>query len=165
MGLLRNLAKKVVGKVAPPATPTSSARPAPAAPPPQAAAPRPAAVPANPDEPVADAESLARMEAGAQEVRERVECGEPVVLLDVREPFETATGIIPGAKLIPLGQLQARWKELEHVNEVVVYCAHGQRSYGATKFLREQGIFNATSMEGGISAWAEIGGRIVPPTA
>lgn len=147
MGLLRNLAKKVLGR--------------PAAPAPRAPAPPPK--PVIPDDPVADGEALATIEAGAQEVKERIECGETVVLLDVREPFETAGGIIPGARLIPMGELQRRWEEMKDVNEVVVYCAAGSRSYGAAQFLREKGIFNATSMEGGIGAWAQLGGKIVKP--
>lgn len=149
MGLLRSVARKLLGrdKPATPAAPVARAAPAPAA----------------PAEPVADAEALTSLEAGAQEVKERIDCGEPVVLLDVREPFETQGGIIPGARMIPLGQLPARWEELKDCNEVVCYCAAGSRSYGAATFLREKGLFNATSMEGGIAAWARIGGKVVAP--
>jgi rhodanese-related sulfurtransferase len=154
MGLLRTLARKVVDKVSGNTTAPAAAR-APAAP----------RAPAPPPEPVVeDAEALATMEAGAQEVKERIDAGEPVVLLDVREPFETAGGILPGARLIPLGQLPARWQELKDCNEVVCYCAVGARSFQAAHFLREQGLFNATSMDGGISAWMELGGPVVRPS-
>ena len=111
----------------------------------------------------AAAELLANIEAGAQEVRERMEAGEPVTLLDVREPFETAGGVVPGAILIPLGQLAARWRELEGANEVVCYCASGARSLQAAALLRGNGLFNATSMEGGISQWMALGGKVVRP--
>jgi rhodanese-related sulfurtransferase len=111
----------------------------------------------------AAAELLANIEAGAQEVRERMDAGEPVTVLDVREPFETAGGILPGAILIPLGQLPARWREVEGANEIVCYCASGMRSLRAAALLRENGLFNATSMEGGISQWMAVGGRIVRP--
>jgi rhodanese-related sulfurtransferase len=155
MGILRTLARKVVGKVAGQA-PQRTAAPA---------ATATVSAPARPPEPVVeDAESLATMEAGAQEVKERIDAGEPVVLLDVREPFETAGGIIAGARRIPLGQLPARWQELKDCNEVVCYCAVGARSLQAAHFLREQGLFNATSMDGGISAWMELGGSIVRPS-
>lgn len=111
------------------------------------------------------AESLATMECGVQEVRERIEAGEPVLLLDVRESFETSGGIIPGATIIPLGKLPARWEELKSANEVVCYCAVGMRSLQAAMFLRERGIINATSMVGGISAWMDAGGEIIQPDA
>ena len=50
-----------------------------------------------------------------------------------------------------------RWEELKDANEVVCYCAGGARSYNAAMLLRQNGIFNATSMEGGITAWKAIG--------
>jgi rhodanese-related sulfurtransferase len=115
------------------------------------------------EEPEDPAASLANLECGVQEVRERLGAGEPVLLLDVREPYETAGGIIPGAKVIPLGKLPGRWEELKEANEVVCYCAAGMRSLQAAAFLRERGILNATSMEGGISAWMESGGEIKQP--
>lgn len=144
-----------VAKAAAPAAPAAKADPKPAA-------PRTARAPADP-EAEALAERLANLECGAQEVKERMDAGEPVFVLDVREPFETAAGILPGARLIPLGQLPARWSEVAQANEVVVYCAAGARSLQAAAFLREKGVFNATSMSGGISAWMDAGGRVVRP--
>lgn len=158
MGLLRSLAKKVVGRVTggePTPAPKAASRAA-APPPPRAA--KPAEPPV-----VEDAEALSTIECGVQELKERIGAGEPVILLDVREPFETAGGIIPGARLIPLGELQARWEEVKDANEVVVYCLSGARSLSAARFLREKGLFNATSMEGGISTWMEIGGKVARP--
>ncbi len=180
MGLLRTLARRVVNKVSgrEDVEPARAAAPRPPGPPrpPASMAPIPKAVVAasatiarsttttgTVDSPVADGEALATLEAGAQEVKERIDAGEPVVLLDVREPHETAGGIIPGARIIPLGQLQARWEELKDCNEVVCYCAIGARSYAAAGFLREKGLFNATSMDGGISAWMDLGGKVAPP--
>lgn len=144
--MLRRLAKKVLGKV----TGRGADRPAP---------PPPADPPAAP----AAAESLANIEAGAQEVKERLDAGEPVVLLDVRNPGETANGVIDGAILIPLPELEARWEEVKDCDEIVCYCAAGMRSMRAATFLRDKGVFNATSMEGGVSAWTGIGGALVPP--
>lgn len=158
MGLLRGLAKKVVGRVLgkeEDKKPAAASSPAPVA----ARAPAPIK-----EEPVADGESLATIECGAQELKERVDAGESVVIVDVREPFETQQGIIPGAVLIPLGQLAARWEEVKNANEIVCYCAGGGRSLEAATFLRKKGLFNATSMEGGMFAWRQVNGPLrMPP--
>jgi len=95
-------------------------------------------------------------------LKERLDAGEAVTVLDVREPHETKGGIIAGAVVIPLGQLESRWELVKEANEVVVYCALGARSLQAAAFLRSQGVFNATSMDGGIFAWTEAGGTTVP---
>lgn len=142
--MLRRLAKKVIAKV-------TGGRPTP--PPP----------PSDPPAAPAAAETLATIEEDAQEVKERIDAGEPVVLLDVRNPAETAEGIIDGAVLIPLPELSARWEELKDANEIVCYCRSGVRSLQAARFLRDKGLFNATSMSGGVGAWAGAGGALVPP--
>jgi rhodanese-related sulfurtransferase len=104
---------------------------------------------------------LASIECGAQEVRERLEAGEPVVIVDVREIFELEqSGMLIGALHIPLRELPARWEELADADEIVCYCAAGARSLNAAHLLRENGLFNATSMEGGIAAWKAIGGQV-----
>ena len=154
MGRFRDMAKSVVNRLL--GGSEASASTAPRAPAARAPAPEPV---------VEDANTLARIEAGAQEVKERIDAGEPVVLLDVREPFETAGGIVPGARTIPLGELRERWKELENCNEVVCYCAAGARSLEAARFLREKGLFNATSLEGGVTAWVSLGGALARPGA
>jgi rhodanese-related sulfurtransferase len=181
MGLLRSLAKKVVGRVTGQSGAASNAanvRPSPPPPPvaaPAAAPPSAASLHSAPAaaqvmttdtaEPVVEnAEALSTIECGVQEILERVGAGEPVTILDVREPSETAGGVIPGAILIPLGQLRARWEEVKDANEIVCYCAVGARSLQAAHFLREKGLFNATSMDGGFSAWQERGGPVVRPS-
>ncbi len=110
-------------------------------------------------------EALATITCGAQELKERVGAGEPVTILDVREPFETLSGTLPDAIRIPLGELPARWREVENANEIVCTCASGVRSLEAAKLLRHNGLFNATSLDGGIAAWAAVGGAIVRPSA
>jgi rhodanese-related sulfurtransferase len=114
-------------------------------------------------EPEANAESLANIEAGCQEIKERIDAGEPVQVLDVREPDETAQGVIEGALLIPLSLLDQRWEEVKDCNEIVCYCAMGGRSLQAASFLREKGVFNATSLEGGVASWHALGGVLVKP--
>jgi len=108
---------------------------------------------------------MANIECGAQELKERLDAGESVVVLDVREPHETDNGVIPGAILIPLGQLDTDWIQVKDANEVVAYCALGARSLKAAAFLRSKGVFNATSMDGGIIAWTNAGGTTIPKEA
>ena len=144
MGLLRSIAKRILGRTGDgPATndvlPTA---------------------PAPTQAPIADGASLANMECGAQELRERLEAGESMTVLDVREPFETVTGVIPGALEIPLRELSARWEELKSADEIVCCCASGARSYDAAMLLRKNGLINATSLEGGVNAWRAIGGEL-----
>jgi len=82
-----------------------------------------------------------------------VEAGE-VNLLDVRTPQETAAGIIPGALLIPLDELEKRMRELPHNGRsTLVYCAGGARSAAACEFLSEQGVGGLMNLTGGFSAW------------
>ena len=151
MGLVRAFARRVLNKVSGGGST------------PQSNAPTPPREPPPPEVAEEEAAKFSNMERTAQEVKERIDCGETVPLLDVREPYETSGGIIPGAIIIPLGQLPKRWEELKDCNEVVVYCAAGMRSYQAAGFLREHGILNATSMEGGISAWMQLGGAVKRP--
>jgi rhodanese-related sulfurtransferase len=104
---------------------------------------------------------MSNIECGAQELKERLDAGESVRILDVREPHETAGGVIDGALCIPLGQLEQRWETLKDADEVVCYCALGARSLQAAGFLRSKGVDNATSMDGGVHAWQAAGGTLV----
>jgi sulfur-carrier protein adenylyltransferase/sulfurtransferase len=74
------------------------------------------------------------------------------VLLDVREPMEFRINRLPGAVLIPLGDLPRRLVELDQAADFVVYCHHGIRSARAVEFLRAAG-FRARNLAGGITAW------------
>lgn len=81
--------------------------------------------------------------------------GETLTLLDVREPHEWAICGFADALRIPLGELGSRWGELPSDRPLVVYCRSGARSLSATRFLRAQGLTNATNLRGGILAWAQ----------
>lgn len=73
-----------------------------------------------------------------------------ILLLDVREPSETALGTLLGARLVPLGQLAARAAaEVPRAGRVVVYCAKGGRSLRAVRQLRALGWANVVSLRGG----------------
>ena len=86
---------------------------------------------------------------------------EPFCLLDVREPWEAKLCTLPGARLIPMGDLPSRaHRELDRNAHIVVYCHHGIRSLSAVIWLREQGFEQAQSLAGGIEEWA----RTVDPS-
>ncbi len=78
-----------------------------------------------------------------------------VRLIDVRTAGETALGIIPGALLIPVNELEARLKELPRDGAtMLVYCASGGRSVAACEMLVQHGFTNLHNLEGGFSAWS-----------
>lgn len=87
-----------------------------------------------------------------QEVNERLEKGENLNIIDVREASEVAEGMIPTAIHIPLGLLEFRIQELDKSKEYIMVCHSGGRSGQATQFLENQG-FHVTNMEGGMLAW------------
>lgn len=107
-----------------------------------------------------NAVSMANIECGAQELKERLDCGESIVIVDVRTDGEVAGGVVPGAVHIELRTLPERWEELKDADEIVCYCAAGMRSLQAATLLREKGLINATSLEGGIGAWTDAGGAL-----
>jgi sulfur-carrier protein adenylyltransferase/sulfurtransferase len=89
------------------------------------------------------------------------EAGTPHLLLDVREPFEYAQAHIPGAVLIPMGQLGNRLDELEGHEHVVVACRTGSRSAMVAMGLHDHGLTNTFyNLEGGIVAWARAGHEV-----
>jgi len=89
---------------------------------------------------------------------EAVRAGAAIV--DVREPREYVAGHVPGAVLIPMGQLPGRVTELDRGAPVYVVCASGNRSATMTGFLRGAG-FDAYSVADGTSGWARSGRPIV----
>lgn len=77
----------------------------------------------------------------------------PPQLLDCREPSEFAVCRLPGAVLIPLGELSERLDEVDSSRPVLVYCHHGVRSTSAVVILRAAGV-SAAHIRGGIDAWS-----------
>jgi adenylyltransferase/sulfurtransferase len=86
------------------------------------------------------------------ELRRRLAAHEPLLILDVREPHEHAADAIEGSRLVPLGELGSRLKELPSDRPIVAHCQAGVRSAKAAKLLRDKG-FQAVSLKGGIAAW------------
>ena len=76
--------------------------------------------------------------------------------VDVRERIEFAQGHVPGAVLVPMGQLTSRLDEIDRSARVHVICASGNRSKAMTDLLVAQG-FDAVSVIGGTRAWLESG--------
>jgi adenylyltransferase/sulfurtransferase len=75
-------------------------------------------------------------------------------LIDVREPNEYQINQIPGAKLIPLGNLPERVHELDSADEIVIHCHFGGRSAKAVQFLGKMGYTKVKNLAGGIDAWS-----------
>ena len=94
----------------------------------------------------------------------KLAAGEPVYLLDVREPWEHATSRLPDSTLIPLGELPQRIDEVEPPAgaPVVVYCHHGIRSLSGAAILEAKGFPEAYSLAGGIDAWSLLVDPTVP---
>lgn len=86
------------------------------------------------------------------EVQRRLEAGEQLHLIDVRELAEVEEGHIPGVVHIPLGTLPAHLEELDQSKSYIIVCRSSARSGKATAFLHEKG-FDATNMVGGMLAW------------
>lgn len=103
----------------------------------------------------APAANASEAEIDVRALQQKLASGAPLILLDVREPFECEVAQIDGAKLIPLGQLPARLPELDQEKEIFVFCHSGVRSAQATEFLRSAGFAKATNVAGGIDAWSE----------
>lgn len=91
-------------------------------------------------------------EITAKEVQHRLENGELLNLIDVREVDEVQVGHIPGIINIPLGLLEFRTHELDKNKTYIMVCRSGERSGKATQYLQDQG-FDVTNMQGGMLAW------------
>ncbi|MGH9441051.1 MAG: molybdopterin-synthase adenylyltransferase MoeB, partial [Thermoanaerobaculia bacterium] len=91
----------------------------------------------------------------AEELKRKVDRGDPVVILDVREPDEVAAARIPGSRNIPLGSLSESLEKISKADEIVVHCRSGSRSSRAVRMLLDHGYPNVRNLEGGIRRWAE----------
>ncbi len=92
------------------------------------------------------------------ELRRRLEAdGSKPYLLDVREPWEYLAGHVPGAQLIPLGELEQRVSEVPRDREVLAICHSGQRSLAAAGYLQQLGYTAISNVDGGTAAWIERG--------
>ena len=97
----------------------------------------------------------------AGELAEALRQSVPPLLLDVREPMEFQLNRLPGAVLIPLGDLPGNLADIDSTRDLVVYCHQGIRSARAVEFLRGAG-FRARNLKGGIEAWSNEVDPAVP---
>ncbi len=107
--------------------------------------------------PHAEADRMAETtdEMTPRELKERLDRGEPIVVVDVREAQEYQINRIPGSTLIPLGELPQRYEELNPNAAIVCQCKSGMRSAKATGFLRSIGFKNVRNLQGGILGWID----------
>jgi rhodanese-related sulfurtransferase len=89
-----------------------------------------------------------------EELKQRLDAGENLFLLDVREEHEYEISNI-GGHLIPLPELADRIDELDATQEIVALCKMGSRSAKAVQLLRQAGFSNVRNLTGGIHAWSD----------
>jgi sulfur-carrier protein adenylyltransferase/sulfurtransferase len=89
-----------------------------------------------------------------RELKRRLDAGERLTVLDVREPWECAIAHLDGSLNIPLSEVPARLHELDSASELVVMCKSGGRSRRAAEFLASRGFEHVANLAGGIDAWA-----------
>ena len=108
--------------------------------------------------PAAEADWFAAEEAvptvSVRELKQKMDAGEAFTLIDVREPYEYEIARIAGARLIPLGELEARVSELPRTGTLVLQCHSGGRSERAARLLQGAGFDNVYNLTGGIEAWS-----------
>ena len=97
----------------------------------------------------------------AKELKQRLDAGEDLLVLDVREPWEYQIANL-GGRLIPLNDVPQRMHEIERDREIVVHCKMGGRSQRAAEFLAQSGYGNVKNLAGGITAWSNDVDPTVP---
>ena len=95
-----------------------------------------------------------------QELKQKMDARESFTLIDVREPWEYEIVQIDGSRLIPLGELEERLKEVPRSGIIIVQCHSGGRSEVGARLLQQAGFANVYNLEGGIEAWS----RDIDPT-
>ena len=101
--------------------------------------------------------TIAPLELTPQEVQRRLQAGEELSFIDVREPGEFQLARIGGAELIPMGTVPAEFSRLDAQADetpLIVFCHHGVRSLNVVHWLREHGVEACHSMAGGIDRWS-----------
>ena len=91
----------------------------------------------------------------SRELKAELDRGEPVVIVDVREPQEYQINRLPGSMLIPLGDLPTRYVELDPNANLVMQCKSGMRSAKAQDFLRSKGFTRVRNLTGGVLGWID----------
>lgn len=98
----------------------------------------------------------------AIELKKKLENGEDIFLLDVREPWEFSLAAIDGSENFPLAEVVDRQQEFIFEEEIVVICHYGERSQRAASELIECGFKTVHNLVGGIDAWSQVVDPTVP---
>src|SRR2546421_2503472 len=97
-----------------------------------------------------------RKETTATELKRRIDRGDDLQIIDVREPHEYEIARMPGTRLIPLGQVVNRMNEIDPARETVCHCKGGVRSAKAIEALQRAGFEGRLiNLKGGITAWSD----------
>jgi rhodanese-related sulfurtransferase len=88
-------------------------------------------------------------------VKQMLDRGDAVRLVDIRQAWEHKICRIEGSLLLPMDELPARIGELPKDQPLIIVCHHGMRSFHATMWLRQHGFPQAINLAGGVDAWAE----------
>jgi rhodanese-related sulfurtransferase len=100
--------------------------------------------------------SSAPLEISPADLHRRLQAGDDLQLVDVREDLEFEYCHLPGSQLVPLSELTRRTAEIRPDGPVVLICHHGVRSMQALAYLQQRlGYHNLLSLRGGVAAWAE----------
>jgi adenylyltransferase/sulfurtransferase len=94
-------------------------------------------------------------ELTSTELKARLDRGDKLTIVDVREPNEYQINRIPGSVLIPLGEIPRRYAELNQDDELIMQCKSGARSAKAADFLRTVGFKKVLNLKGGILDWID----------
>jgi len=95
-----------------------------------------------------------------RELRRRLENGEPLVIMDVRQPHEWAAGHIPEAELVEAGALPSAELPLPRDDLIATHCGHGQRAATALSVLEQRGFHNLALLAEGVDEWRHAGGPV-----
>jgi rhodanese-related sulfurtransferase len=90
-----------------------------------------------------------------RELKARLDRGDPIVILDVRQDWETRLCRLDNPVHIPIEEIEYRTEELNPEDEIVVYCHVGQRSAAVAEYLTRLGFKNAKNLLGGLDHWAQ----------
>lgn len=89
------------------------------------------------------------------QLKQKMDNGEDIILLDVREEIEYKINRIEGGRLIPLFLIPLKMNELDRSREIIIYCKNGNRSMDALRNLKEAGFVKVKNLAGGINAWID----------
>ena len=91
-----------------------------------------------------------------EELKARMDQGERLSMIDVREDDEVAAGMIPGALHIPMGEIPERLDQISRTDEVILICRSGARSGRVQEYLEARGYTGIKNLVGGMLEWQEL---------